>query len=266
MIASRHNFTWTRITSMVPLAALVITLQCTAQAPVRKVEEQALGRLSLEMNRTYGQVRFHREEDLEDRFISSWPGADPAALPHFYLIQRAQLQALNGGAASYMPSSMPTMYVATNPEREAVYRLYGFASAEEEFSHLVKDLPIQTITGRDQAQARGLTCGEMVYGLSSEWWVDGEPGVLLQAVKHFFASGHKDALLLAGQWWRKAKGDRDVINIATVRNVDGTYLVNLPIFWAPVEGDIPPQVKAYQIKVSVDGICHMDPGLIKIVK
>ena len=96
-------------------------------------------------------------------------------------------------------------------------------------------------------QERALLCGEIVYGLSSRWWVADESNAKLQAAEHFFAEGHKEwAFLLGEKWWKSVKGDRNAaISISTKEKEGGGFVVNLPVFWAPVEGDIVPQIKIY---------------------
>ena len=146
------------------------------------------------------------------------------------------------------------MYVAVSQLSSHVYKLAGFDSAESDFAKLISETPEQRIETIYGAESRGLLCAEIVYGLSPSWWVGGESSVKLQAAEHFFAEAHPDGLLLAANWWKTAKGDRKHLKIFTEAKGDG-YQLNLPIFWAPVEGHSVPEVKLYQIEVTRDGAC-----------
>jgi hypothetical protein len=223
--------------------------------------------VSAELRDQFGTVRFHREEEFEDRFIVSGLSPEGFALaPHFYQIQSPRFDLTSSPALVRMGGGLPTMYIASLSDEHKVYRLYGFANAEQEFNRLAGDAPSQKIKGTGDAESRGLLCGEIVYGLSSRWWVADESNAELQAAEHFFAAGHKDGLLLGEKWWKSVKGDRTELSINTKAKGGGGFVVNLPIFWAPVEGDIVPQIKIYRIEVSDTGTCHMDNRPVQVLK
>jgi hypothetical protein len=104
-------------------------------------------------------------------------------------------------------------------------------------------------------------CAEIVYVLSPEWWVNGASNAKLQAAKHFFNNGHEDGLQLAEKWWKSFKGDRAAINVTTTK-ANGAFFVNLPVFWAPVEGHSIPEIRVYRIEVSESGTCHMNEPVV----
>jgi hypothetical protein len=208
----------------------------------------------------------HREEDFEDKFVTHrLQISDFQLLPHFYLIQDARFDTSTGHVLVHT-GGIPTMYVATSPDGSTLYRLYGFPDAEKDFNRLVADGPTQRIGDIGEAEGRGLLCGEVVYGLSSRWWVNDKSNAELQAAEHFFARGQGDALSKAAKWWESLKGDRKSATIHTTRGSNGDFSVVLPIVWAPVDDDSPPQVEIYRIAVSESGACHMEGKPIEILE
>jgi hypothetical protein len=243
------------------------TLKLSGQASSNKDSGLTFADISGELRDQFGTVRFHREEEFEDRFIVSGLSAENLGLaPHVYQIQSPRFDHAGGSVLVRTGNGLPTMYVATLSNEHRVYRLYGFANAEQDFNRLVSDAPSQRIIGTGDAESRGLLCGEIVYGLSSRWWVADESNAKLQAAEHFFAEGHKDGLLLGEKWWKSVKGDRTAISISTKEKEGGGFVVNLPVFWAPVEGDIVPQIKIYHIEVSEVGTCHMNSEPAQVLK
>ena len=219
------------------------------------------------MRAQFGEVRFHRDETLEDRFIvKGLPLSAFGQEPHFFQVQSPRFDLSKGFVIEKYTYTLPTMYVASSADGLNVYRLYGFSNPEAEFNRLVADVPPQNITGTGDAQTRGLLAGEVVYGLSSRWWIADPSNAELQAAKRSFADGHQDGLARGAKWWDSVKGDRSAISIRTVRNEHGGFSVNLPIFWAPVEGDVEPQIKIYRISVSESGMCHMDQQPVAVLK
>jgi hypothetical protein len=243
---------------MVVLAAVGIgwasTLAIGAQATV---ENETLASISKELQPEFGSVRFHRDEQLEDQFIVR--GAPISAIsgePKFYEVQKDRFE-ISDGVVSERFSGVPTMWIAASADGAKVYRLAGFESAEENFNLLVSDSPKQRISTTAEAESRGLLCAEVVYGLSSDWWLDGSSGAQLKAAKHFFAEGHSNGLLLAQRWWRSFSEHAHDLQIRTAKE-NGAYSVSLPVFWAPVEGHSAPEVRLYRIEVGQFGACHLD--------
>jgi hypothetical protein len=153
------------------------------------------------------------------------------------------------------------MYVATSSDESKIYKLGGFSSSEQDFNRLVSEGPVQKIRTERDAESRGLLCAEIVYDLSSAWWVDGASSVKLQAAHHFFDEGHEDGLRLAEKWWRSFRGNRAALKITTTK-ANGAFSVNLPVFWAPVETHSVPEIKLYRIEVSEGGTCHINEPII----
>lgn len=227
----------------------------------------SLDAIAAELKEEFGEIRFHREETLEDRFISH--GLQPSAfglLPRFFQLQNPRFDLSRGFVMENISNALPTMYVASSQDGAKVYRLYGFPKPEEEFNRLVADGPLQKISGTADAERRGLLCGEVVYGLSSQCWVADPSNAKLQAAEHFFSTGHKDGLLRGEKWWESIKGDRAGLAIQTVKNEHGGFFVNLPVFWAPVEGTVVPQIRIYRIDVGESGACHWDRQPISVLK
>jgi hypothetical protein len=240
------------------MVAMSPALYSTAQTTPTAVSKSSLEQVAEELQTQYGPVRFHRDEELEERFAASSP--TPAVLssvPHLFQVQGLQFQLSNGGLVERIPTGVPTLYIATSPDGSKVYKLAGFPSAEGEFNRLVADNPMQKIRRIAEAESRGLLCAELVYGLSSGWWIDDDSNAKLQAAKYFFNQGHEDALILADKWWLSFLADKRPPMRITTAKFNDTFRVELPIFWAPVEGDNgPPQIKVYSIKVSDNGTCH----------
>jgi len=253
------------------LLLLVLNMCCgpkmSGQASSAKDSGHTFADVSAELKDQFGTVRFHREEEFEDRFIVSGLSLEGFSLaPHFYEIQSPRFDLASSTPLVRMGGGLPTMYVASLSDEHKIYRLYGFANAEQEFNRLVGDAPSQKIRGAGDAESRGLLCGEIIYGLSSRWWVADDSNAKLQAAEHFFAAGHKDGLLLGEKWWKSVKGDRKALSINTKAKEGGGFVVNLPVFWAPVEGDIVPQIKIYRIEVSDTGTCHLDNQPVQVLK
>jgi hypothetical protein len=222
----------------------VVSLQLDPHA-----EANSLKKLSIDLATQLGKVRFHREEGLEDRLLVRGSSASRSTLvPHIFQIQPETSD------DEVLIRSLPTMYVAVSPDGSIVYQLAGSPNAEGNFANMVREQLPAPIKTKEQAESRGLLCAEIVYGVSASWWVDGETGVQLKAAQHFFSEGHKDGLVLADRWWKAAKGSRAELSIATRARGDG-FEIDLPIFWAPVEGHSIPEVKVYRIGVSDTGAC-----------
>jgi hypothetical protein len=219
--------------------------------PTSHAEESSLIGLSNELAAKFGKVRFHRDEEFEDRLLVRGSSASQSALvPHIFQIQSETSD------DEALPRSLPTMYVAVSRDGSRVYQLAGSPNAESNFDSMVKEQLPSLVRTKEQAESRGLLCAEIVYGVSPSWWLDGETGVQLKAAQHFFSEGHKDGLVLADRWWKAAKGNRAELGITTRAKSDG-FEVDLPIFWAPVEGHSIPEVRLYRIEVSGRGACSM---------
>ena len=228
--------------------------------------DSALTELASQLHTHYGPVRFHREEDLEDRLIvRPTVGTIASGVPRVYLVEAEPFDISSGSVVARFGGRPPTMYVSVSRDGKSLYKLGGFDQAEQDFGRLVKDLPEQTIRAKTQAESRGRLCAEIVYELSSNWIVDGTSNVKLSAAQHFFDEGHSDGLELATKWWRKAKGDRGSLQVTTESASDG-FLVNIPVIWAPVEGHSSLEVRLYRINVAADGSCQMNSSPTVILR
>jgi hypothetical protein len=234
--------------SMAPVIVIALfsaTLMAGRSQPARPTAGTSLSQLAKELQPEYGPVRFHREEEFEDRLQTT--DMRKGQPPKVYVVQGAQIDD---------PNYLPTMYLATLNDGKAVYRLGGFEGAAENFRRLLRDAGIKHVGGKQHAESRGLLCADIVYGLSPNWWLGGAGSVKLEVARHFFAAGSEDGLMQAERWWESAKGDRDRLSIVTMLN-KGLYSVDVPIFWAPVEGSSVPEVRVYRIVVDADGSCRM---------
>jgi hypothetical protein len=255
----------TRSKSMLWVTVLLLTVSVS---PALSFHEQAtsaptataslLDQTAEELRPRYGPVRFHREEELEERFVViGSPLSVLSRVPYFFLVQGQQFEMSGNSIYVHILGGVPTLYVATSPDGSRIYKLGGFPLAEEEFNCLVSDGPPQSIRGEDNATGRGLLCAELVYGLSPTWWISDSFSVRLQAAHHFYDEGHKNGLALADKWWRSFKGDKTALKISTTKSNE-EFSVSLPVFWATVEGSISAEIRLYSIKVSDTGTCHAD--------
>ena len=227
-----------------------------AQKPVDK-HESPMDQVADELRPEYGAVRFHREEQFEER-ISSRESPDSLFL-HVYRIEQEQFDRAENSLVERISNGLPTMYIATLGNGKSVFRLAGFPDAEQNFNRLVRDILSREVRNEQLAETRGLLCSEIVYGLSPQWWLDDTSSTKLKAAEHFFAEGHENGLALAEQWWKSAKGNRNLLKITTTKS-EGGYTLSLPVFWVPVEGHSNPEVKLYRVRVGADGSCQMpDP-------
>jgi hypothetical protein len=235
------------------VAILLLSLQMSGasaqlSAPNLDAEASSLRQLANELRSTLGQVRFHREEQFEDRLRAR--GTKSFLLPHIYQIQA------DPSDDEVLTRSLPAIYIAVSHDGLAVYRLSGFPNAERHFDDLVRDQLSPPIRTKEEAESRGLLCAEIVYGTSPRLWIEGGSSVQLKAAEHFFSEGHQDGLSLASKWWKSAKGNRTDLVITTLPKSDG-FELNLPVFWAPVEGHSVPEVQLYRIDISDAGACTM---------
>ena len=239
----------TRVFTAVLLFSLQMAeAQSSAYVPNSNTEASSLAQLSSQLMPKLGKVRFHREEELEDRLRAH--GLESSTLPHIFQVQAEPSD------DEALTRTLPTMYVAVSRNGSAVYELAGSPDAERHFDELVKDEIPTRIQTSEAAESRGLLCAQVVYGTLPSWWTDGESSVQSKAAQHFFSEGHQDGLALAAKWWKSAKGNHAELKLATVPKGDG-FELSLPIFWAPVEGHSVPEVKLYRIEISRQGTCTM---------
>jgi hypothetical protein len=222
----------------------------------------SLEQISQELRVKLGPVDFRREREWEDRFVVRWSEPVISQLPHIYKVQPRRFDTSKEPVTERMAGDLPVMYVATSSDELKSYKLAGFDSSEQDFNRMVADSSSQKIKTAREAESRGLLCAEIVYALSPNWWVDGAASVQLKAAEHFFSEGHQDALRLAEKWWKKVGKNRADLRIVTKQANNDSFVVNLPLFWAPVETHSIPEIKIYGIEVSREGTCHLSPPTI----
>jgi hypothetical protein len=223
-----------------------------------------LAQVSQALHEKFGPVDFRRELAWEDRYIVRWSETVVLQLPHIFKVQPRRFDTAKQPVTERMAGDLPTMYVATSSDESKSYKLAGFDSSEQEFNRMVVEGPSQQIRTVREAESRGLLCAEIVYGLSPNWWVDGPANMQLKAAEHFFNEGHQDGLRLAQKWWKKFDKNHADFRIATKQANNGSFVLNLPLFWAPVETHSSPEIKSYQIEISGQGTCHLNqPTIIR---
>ncbi len=80
-----------------PSVVLVFILGSQVQSSDTKGAGQSLTKIAAELRPEYGGVRFHREEELEDRFIiRTWPASALAGTPHIFRVQARQFDVSEG--------------------------------------------------------------------------------------------------------------------------------------------------------------------------
>lgn len=235
------------------------TIACDNSDPV-----PALVQVAKELHAQFGAVRFQRDENWEDRFIVRWSEQVFAGRPHVFKVQPRRFDASKQPVTERLSGDLPSMYVATSSNGSKVYKLAGFDSPEQDFNRMVLESPSQEIRTMREAESRGLLCAEIVYDLSSNLWVDGPSSIQIKAAEHFFNEGHPDALRRTEKWWKKFNNQPREIRISTTGNDAGGFVLNLPVFWAPVETHSAPQIKLYHLRIGKEGTCHLDePAILK---
>jgi len=229
------------------------------QACSPKDGETSLAAVAEEVKAQFGGVRFHREEELEEQFIAHSLAPSDSLAPHFYQLQKPRYELSDGKVIDNVANGIPTMFVATTANEHKVFKLYGFGSPEQEFNHLVAEAPAQKVRNLAGAMSRGLLCAQVVYGFSPQWWVADPANAKLKAANHFFAEGHHDGLLKAQKWWNSMKQYESLMRINVSKEGAQGFAIDLPVFWAPVEGPSILQINIYHISVSEAGTCHMNP-------
>jgi hypothetical protein len=162
-----------------------------------------------------------------------------------------------GEVVQSIPAREFSMYVAISQDGEKVYRFAGFPDAEGDFKRLVSDFQIRAPQSRDAAQSRALYCARVVFGEEPSRWVLSETQAR-ELVSDRLFDHRKDAFSQTARWWqnyRRIHPDGN-LNLTTTSTADGAFLTRLPLFWAPIESDVQPELRELQVVVNRDGSCR----------
>jgi len=150
-----------------------------------------------------------------------------------------------------------SQYVGISQDAESVYRLAGFPDSEDNFKRLVVDYHLPPPHSPSDAQSRALFRARVVFGQEPQQWILDEAQAQIRVSDRLSEHGN-DASSQTTRWWRDFRRNhpRSNLNLTTTSAADGTFLTRLPVFWAPVESDIQPEIRELQIQVNRDGSCH----------
>jgi hypothetical protein len=232
-----------------PVAAQTCSLE-KLQAKAAEIEHELLPRM--------GAVRLHRLEELEDNVFVRRSGSNSVESPFFlYQVEQRRFY-LKDGEVVENPTAAPfSQYVGISQDAEGVYRLAGFPDAEGNFKRLVADYHLLPPHNPNDPQSRALFCARVVFGQEPQQWILDEAQAQMRVSGRLSDHG-KDASSLTTRWWRDYRRNHpnSNLNLITTSAADGTFLTRLPLFWAPVESDIQPEIRELQIQVNRDGSCH----------
>ncbi len=236
---------WSMVIVFVPASAQT----CPSQKLQTKIAE-----IERDLQPDLGPVRLHRLEELEDGLVS--PVGDRVDSPFLiYQIEQRRFFLKGGKILQQVPWGRKfSDYFAISQDGERVYHLTGPVSEKgEDFKHLVSDFHLPIPRSPNEAESRALFCARLVFGAEPEQWILGEEQAK-QLVANHFSSHHGEA----DRWWRnfRAEHPKTTLNVTTVDLATGGYLTRLPLFWAPVESEIQPEIRELQIQVDRDGFCH----------
>ncbi len=232
---------------------IVFVPACAQTCPSQKLQAK-IADIEHELQPDLGPVRLHRLEELEDGLVSA--GGDSVDSPFLiYQIEQRRFFLKGDKILQQVPWGRKfSNYFAISRDGERVYHLSGPDSKKgEDFKHLVSDFHLPIPRSPNEAESRALFCARLVFGAEPEQWILGEEQAK-QLVAYHYLSHHSEA----DRWWRsfRAKHPKTTLNVTTVDLVTGGYLTRLPLFWAPVESEIQPEIRELQIQVDRDGSCQ----------
>jgi hypothetical protein len=207
----------------------------------------------------FGPIRLHRIEDLEDDVFVPRLGSNDVESPFFlYEIQQRRFFLEGGEIHQNVTARALSHFIAISQDGRQTYYLAGFPGSEDNFRRLVSDYHLLVPRDRSDAESRALYCARVVFGVEPQQWVFEEEQALRLAADDFFQQGDKDAFSQANHWLRnlRNKNQKTSTKLTTIKNTDGSYLIRLPLFWAPVETRVTPEIRELQVQVSQDGSCH----------
>lgn len=220
------------------------------QAKAAEIEHELLPRM--------GAVRLHRLEELEDGVFVRRSDSNSVESPFFlYQVEQRRFYLKNGEVAENVTAGAFSEYVGISQDAGRVYRLAGFPDSEDNFKRLVADYHLLPPHNSSDAQSRALFCARVVFGQEPQQWILDEAQAQIRVSDRLSERG-KDASRQTARWWRAFRRNhpKSNLNLTTVSAADGTFLTRLPLFWAPVESDIQPEIRELQIQVNRDGSCH----------
>jgi hypothetical protein len=220
------------------------------QAKAEEIERELLPRM--------GAVRLHRLEELEDDVFVRRSDSNSVDSPFFlYQVEQRRFYLKHGEVVENVTAGAFSQYVGIAQDAESVYRLAGFPDSEDNFKRLVVDFHLLAPHNPSDAQSRALFCARVVFGQEPQQWILDEAQAQVR-VSDRLAERGKDASRQIARWWRDFRRNhpKSNVNLTTTTAADGTFLTRLALFWAPVESDIPPEIRELQIQVNRDGSCH----------
>jgi hypothetical protein len=220
------------------------------QSRITEIEEQLATKM--------GAVRLHRREDLEDQVFSPKLGSTDIETPILiYQVEGRQYHLSRGEVVQTVPVGKYSSYIVISRDARKVYRLGGFDGSEENFNQLVKDQPLPILPTKSNAESRALLCTEVVYGIPRDLWIFDESNVKLDLAHHFFDLAKDNGFQRSDSWWKNYRAAHPQFKAgATVIQEERNFLVGLPYFWAPLEGDRVPEIRELKVEVRPDGTCH----------
>jgi hypothetical protein len=189
-------------------------------------------------------------------------GSNSIESPFFlYQVEQRRFYLKDGEVVENVTARAFSQYVGISRDAENVYRLAGFPDSEDNFKRLVADYHLLAPHNPGDAQSRALFCARVVFGQEPQQWILDEAQAQTRVSGRL--SGHgKDASSQTTRWWRDFRRNHPNSNLSltTTSATDGTFLTRLPLFWAPVESNIQPEIRELQIQVNRDGSCHRISG------
>jgi hypothetical protein len=205
-----------------------------------------------------GAVRLHRLEELEDDVFVRTLGSTNVESPFFlYQVEQRRFYLKDGEVVENASAGKFSQYVGISQNTEHVYRLAGFPDSEDNFKRLVVDYHLLPPHNPSDAQSRALFCARVVFGQEPQQWILDEAQAQMR-VSDRVSDHRKDASSQTTRWWRDFRRNHpnSNLNLTTTSAADGTFLTRLPLFWAPVESGIQPEIRELQIQVNRDGSCQ----------
>jgi hypothetical protein len=232
-----------------PVAAQSCSLE-KLQAKAAEIEHELLPRM--------GAVRLHRLEELEDDVFVRRSGSNTVESPFFlYQVEQRRFYLKDGEVVENVTAGAFSQCVGISQDAESVYLLAGFPDSEDNFKRLVADYHLLPPHNPSDAQSRALFCARVVFGQEPQQWILNAAQAQMRVFDHL-ADHEKDASSQATRLLRDFRRNHpnSDLNLTTTSAADGAFVTRLPLFWAPVESNIQPEIRELQIQVNRDGSCH----------
>lgn len=220
------------------------------QAQVAQIEQEILPRM--------GAVRLHRLEQLEDEVFVRRSGSTSVESPFvLYQVEQRRFYLKGGEVVENVTAGAFSQYVGISQDAERIYRLAGFPDSEDNFKRLVTDYHLLAPPNPTDAQSRALFCARVVFGEEPQQWILDEAQARMR-ISDRLSNHKKDASSQTKRWWRDFRRNHpnSNLNLTTTSAADGSFLTRLPLFWAPVESTIQPEIRELKIRVNRDGSCQ----------